>query len=58
MPRFNAELFHELRDLGYNDLIIANKLNMKPESLLRQLWRHHIKPTEILTKEANQRKAR
>lgn len=56
--KFTVETFLELRELGYNDLIIADKFGIKPESLLRQLVRYDIKPSELLAKESARRKAR
>lgn len=49
-PRFVPfdERYHELRDLGYSDLEILRKLNIQPESLLRQLARYSIKPSPEL----------
>ena len=54
--KFTTELFLELRELGYNDLIIADRFGLKPESLLRHLWRHGIEPSALLTNESNRRK--
>jgi len=44
--------FLELRELGYNDLRIVNRLGLKPESLLRQMQRHGIKASPDLVQEA------
>ena len=56
--KFTTELFLELRELGYNDLIIADRFGLKPESLLRHLWRHGIEPSVLLSKESSRRKSR
>lgn len=42
----------ELRELGYNDLQIVNRLKLKPESLLRQMQRHGIKASPALIQES------
>lgn len=52
------ERFYEMRDLGYSDLIIAQRWGMRPESLLRQLHRHDITPDAALTSESTSRKWR
>jgi WhiB family redox-sensing transcriptional regulator len=44
--------FLELRELGYNDLQIVNRLRLKPESLLRQMQRHGIQASPALVQEA------
>lgn len=46
-----VERFMEMRELGYSDLLIARRWNMKPASLLRQLNRHHIRPDAGLVSE-------
>jgi len=52
------ERFLELRELGYSDLQIVNRLNIQPQSLLRQLVRYHIKPDPELVTEAGRIKHR
>ena len=52
------ERFLELRELGYSDLQIVNRLNIQPQSLLRQLVRYHIKPDPELVTEATRIKHR
>ena len=44
--------FLELRDLGYNDLQIVNRMGLKPESVLRQMQRHRIPASAALVQEA------
>ena len=44
--------FLELRDLGYNDLQIVNRMGLKPESVLRQMQRHGIESSPALMQEA------
>ena len=44
--------FLELRELGYNDLQIVNRLALKPESVLRQMQRHGIQSSTALVQEA------
>ena len=44
--------FLELRELGYNDLQIVNRLALKPESVLRQMQRHGIEYSTALMQEA------
>ena len=44
--------FLELRELGYNDLQIVNRLALKPESVLRQMQRHRIPASPALVQEA------
>lgn len=44
--------YFELRDLGYNDLQIVNRWNVKPQSLLRQLNRYDITPSQLLVQTA------
>ena len=44
-----VERFTELRELGYSDLVIAERLDIRPSSLLRQLKRYDIKPDAALT---------
>lgn len=46
----------ELRDCGYSDLIIAQRLGVQPASLLRQLNRYNITPDPELVYEATSRK--
>lgn len=45
-----SERYAEMRDLGYNDLQIIRRWNIKPESLLRQLNRYEIEPSADLVK--------
>jgi hypothetical protein len=52
------ERYTELRELGYNDLQIVGKLDVKPESLLRQLDRYSIKPSADLVAIASSYKRR
>jgi len=47
-----GEKFTELRDLGYSDLVIAQRFGIKPASLLRQLNRYDIEPDAELVTEA------
>lgn len=51
-----AERFAELRELGYTDLEICGRMEIQPESLLRQLWRHDIKPDAELVNAATSAK--
>ena len=53
-----SERFRELRDLGYNDLIIADRLGIRPESMLRQMLRYGIAPSQELAEAAHQSKYR
>lgn len=46
------EKFGEMRELGFSDLVIAQRLGVKPGSLLRQLNRYGIKPDAELVTEA------
>lgn len=50
------ERYGELRALGYSDLEILNKLNIKPESLLRQLERYGLPARPELVKLATSQK--
>lgn len=52
------ERFLEMRELGYSDLIIAQRWNIQPASLLRQLNRHDIPPDEALVTQAASTKYR
>lgn len=51
-----ADKIAELRDCGYSDLIIAQRLDVQPASLLRQLNRYGITPDPELVYEATSRK--
>lgn len=51
-----ADKIAELRDCGYSDLIIAQRLGVQPASLLRQLNRYNITPDPELVYEATSRK--
>lgn len=51
------ERYHEMIDLGYNQVQIAQRWNIKPASLVRQLGRYGIPPSEQLLNEANSTKA-
>lgn len=42
------ELYAEMRMLGFSDVRIAERLGVKPASLLRQIHRHGLTPTEGL----------
>lgn len=42
------EKYKELRQLGYSDLQILDRLRIQPESMLRQLHRYSIKPSPEL----------
>lgn len=44
------EKYKELRQLGYSDLQILDRLKIQPESMLRQLNRYSIKPSAELVK--------
>jgi len=46
------EKFGEMRELGFSDLVIAQRLGIKPGSLLRQLNRYGIEPDAELVTEA------
>lgn len=48
----------ELRDCGYNDLFIAQRLNIRPESLARQLLRHNMPISDLLQTEITATKNR
>ena len=48
----------ELRDCGYNDLFIAQRLNIRPESLGRQLLRHNMPISDLLQTEITATKNR
>ena len=48
--------YYELRDLGYTDIKIADKLGVKPESLYRQLVRYGIQASPDLITLATARK--
>lgn len=52
------ERFFEERELGYSDLLIAQRWKMRPESLLRQLNRHDITPDPALVNEVTTTKRR
>lgn len=52
------ERYLEMREIGYNDLQIIGKLDILPESLLRQLNRYDIKPSPELVNLASARKHR
>lgn len=53
-----TERFLEMRELGYSDLIIAQRWKIRPGSLLRQLHRHDITPQAELVAEAGATKYR
>jgi len=53
-----AERFLEMRELDYSDLVIADRWNMRPESLLRQLQRHGITPQIELANQASRNRNR
>ena len=53
-----GEKFTELRDLGYSDLVIAQRFGIKPASLLRQLDRYGIEPDPELVTETTRVKHR
>ena len=53
-----TERFMELRDLGYSDLEILGRWNIKPNSLLRQLMRYDIPASPELTNLASSEKHR
>lgn len=53
-----VERFTELRELGYSDLEILGRMQIHPESLLRQLDRYGIKADPELVREATSRKHR
>lgn len=46
------ERYQELRDCGYSDLLIAQRMGIKPMSLLRQMGRYGLKPDAALVEEA------
>lgn len=48
--------YYEMRELGYDDLEIAWRWNVKPTSLVRQMNRHNLTPSERLLAEANREK--
>lgn len=52
------ERYAEWRELGYSDLEILGRMQIHPESLLRQLDRYGIKPDPELVREATSRKHR
>ena len=50
------ERYRELKDCGYSDLLIAQKLGIQPPSLLRQLNRYGLTADPALVEEATSRK--
>lgn len=50
--------FFELRDLGYSDVDIAKKWNLKARSLLRQMSRYSVTPSPLLVEIAQADKYR
>lgn len=48
--------YYELRDLGYSDVQITDKLGVKPQSLYRQLQRYSIQASPELVTLATSRK--
>lgn len=50
-PQSFAARYTELRELGYSDLLIINKMGIKPKSLARQLARHGMPTSPALWQE-------
>lgn len=52
------ERYLEMRDCGYSDLQICDRLNIQPQSLLRQIHRYDLTPSPELVAEAGRLKNR